>query len=572
MLFTFDTHLLRYSFLLFILLSIPLRSYSQKAPKVLYLEILPQSQEAPNLLNNFAYTTSFNERAALQEQIDTLTKQIKAYGYIDLRTDVTQKNDSTITAQLDFGTFYKTLQLSLDSNTQLYSYIKETGLPIKQDSIEIETAFAKAYLEQLTTISANSGDPFARFQIIEISKNQDTLKGTLSLTSNKIRTVDKYVLNGYEDFPRGYLTYYARLKEGAPFNQKKLIRQNELLTTLPFVSSIKEPEVLFKNDSTIAYYYLKKNTINQFDGFLGFASGEDAALRLDGYLDLLLTNNLNYGESLSLNYKADGNDQVQLRVKTTLPYLLKTPLGLEAEIALFRRDSTFSTSDLSATLYYTASQRSTIGLGYLSQTSENLQDNGITPTSGITDYTTNAAIANYTYTRTQSDYFFPIKTQVYLKTGYAVRQTSLEETIQVPIEFEASHFFQFTSIHGLYLRNITKYLRSDNFVTNELFRFGGIQSIRGFEENTLFANTLSILNTEYRLTLNQGLYVNTLLDLAYFENELLNEQSQLYSVGVGAGVRTRAGILKINLANGKFEDVPFRFSNTKLHLILAVRF
>lgn len=563
---------MRILLLLFSLFTTSVTIYSQSIRKNLHLELTTTPPANLIVLQNYSYDLVFSERALLDQQIDTLTSTLKNDGYIDIKKKLSQKNDSTIVANFSLGTFFKTIQLYVQDDSPLSTYIEESGFTLRNDSILIETAFAKAYLEQLSTIASNSGDPFARFQIKKISKTKNKLVGQLTLTANEARTIDKYVLNGYEDFPEGFSRYYARLKEGTSFSQRTLLQQNELLETLPFVSSTKAPEVLFKKDSTIAYYYLKKNTVNQFDGFLGFASGEASNLRLDGYLDLLLTNNLNYGESLSLNYKADGNDQSQLKIQTTLPYLFRTPVGLEAEIALFRRDSTFSTTDLSANLFYTLTRHSSIGLGYISQTSENLRDTDIETATNITDYTSNGARASYKFIKRAANYFFPIKTSIHLQAGFLSRSTTLEELFQVPIEFRAAHNFEFSPKHNLYIRNITQHLESDNFVTNELFRFGGIQSIRGFDENTLLANTVSILNTEYRLILNQGLYVNTLFDVAYFENDLLNEQSQLYSVGVGAGVRTRAGVLKINLANGKFENLPFQFSNTRLHLILAIGF
>lgn len=558
--------------LLLILFIISLTTYSQNTKKTLYLEVSTKSDSDAEILETLTYNSLFTERNQLKQQIDTLSNQIKTLGYIDIKTTVQEKNDSTTLTVFDFGPLYETTRLYLKSDPILYTYIKETGISIKNDSIEIKTAFAKAYLEQLTHIASNLGDPFARFQISEISKTTDRLHGILNLSSNEKRTIDRYVLNGYTDFPKSYLKHYARLKEGSTFNQKDLIKQNNLLETLPFVSTTKEPEVLFKKDSTIIYYYLKRNTVNRFDGFLGFASDQNNNLRLDGYLDLLLTNNLNYGESLSLNYKADGDDQSQLRIRTTLPYLFQTPVGFQAEIALFRRDSTFSTSDISANLLYTLSTKSSIGIGYRSKTSENLSNQVIVPNLEIKDYATNGGQIAYNYTKQQSNYFFPIKTHFSISTGYSIRTAETEKLEQIPLEIEAEHIFKLNSTNGIYVRNITKYLSSDNYVTNELYRFGGIQSIRGFEENSLFANTLSILNTEYRLTLNQGLYVNTIIDVAYFENKILNQKSELLGVGIGAGVRTRAGILKINLANGKFKDLPFRFSNTKLHLMLAIRF
>ena len=66
--------------------------------------------------------------------------------------------------------------------------------------------------------------------------------------------------------------------------------------------------------------YLEKNKSNRFEGFLGFGSEETTGdLELNGYLNLNLVNNLNYGESFILNYRSDENDlKTELLIKKKL--------------------------------------------------------------------------------------------------------------------------------------------------------------------------------------------------------------------------------------------------------------
>ena len=129
--------------------------------------------------------------------------------------------------------------------------------------------------------------------------------------------------------------------------------------------------------------------------------------------------------------------------------------------------------------------------------------------------------------------------------------------------------FNFNNKNSIYISGSFNSLFSENYITNELFRLGGITSIRGFEENSIFANLSGIINTEYRLKLSNSLYINTVTDGGYVENNIANEKNYLLSLGAGAGIRTKAGLLQINIANGKFNNSAFDFSNTKLHLIFS---
>ena len=405
-----------------------------------------------------------------------------------------------------------------------------------------------------------------------ISKTANkSLTAELLFTSQSKRTIDEIVIKGYEKFPPSFLKRYAGIKKGNTFNQEELLRQSGRLSALAFANSTKEPEALFRKDSTTVYFYLEQASSNRFDGFLGFATDERTNnLRLDGYIDLQLTNNLNYGETLLLNFKSDGGDQSQLTASVRLPYLFKSALGVEAKLSLFRRDSTFSTTTQDINLFYRLSPTLTAGLGYQSIQSENLQDEFLEIES-TEDYTSNKLVLSGEYLQIQDDYFFPVKSNVSVLSSLGNRRTDITEQ-QVSAELIASTIIKLNKNNVFYVRNITKSLWSDNFLTNELFRFGGITSIRGFEENSIFANFLSTLNTEYRYVFNQSLYVHSVIDLGYFENRIDGQELGLFSIGIGTGVRTKAGVLKIIIANGQSEVQDFDFNNTKLHFQLAIRF
>ena len=100
----------------------------------------------------------------------------------------------------------------------------------------------------------------------------------------------------------------------------------------------------------------------------------------------------------------------------------------------------------------------------------------------------------------------------------------------------------------------------------------GINSIRGFEENSLYASLFSAINTEYRYLLSNSIYLHSIIDFAYLENKTLNTKEKLYGFGIGFGVLTKAGLLKFNYANGKNESQKFNFSNSKIHLSINTQF
>lgn len=540
----------------------------------LHLSIIGATPMETTSIDSLFYQQKHSSYKSLSNTIDSTKTQLKDHGYFDLREIYrSQESDTSHTVQFKLGNLYKYIHLKIQPTGSLPTYLTQNNLSIKNDSITIKSAFAKALLQQLTITAANNGKPFTSFQIKDISPtSKNHLQGQLTISEDTTRYINNILITGYPKMPTAFVERFAGFKKGIPFNQEQLLEQQQNLNTLPFVQVKKDLEVQFTKDSTNVYLYLDKQSTNRFDGFLGFATSETTnQLQLDGYLDLALTNNLNYGESLHLNYKSDGDDQQQLRINIDLPYLFGSPLGATAELHLFRKDTTFSETTQEASLYYQLNALSKLHVGYKRKTSDNLLDL-INSTPDIIDYSLNRITSGFTLISRQDNFLFPSKSSLIAIAEAGRRKTTLETLDQVSLSATASNLFSLNDSNHIYLKSSSHILFSDNFVTNELFRFGGITSIRGFEENSIFANFTTVLNTEYRITLNNSAYIHSIIDAGYFENELLNSKSQLFSFGFGAGLRTQAGIFKINIANGKSEGLPFKFSNTKVHLQLETRF
>ncbi len=564
---------MRSALTLFLIFSIytPFSALGQKTSLTLTLK--GSNDIESKILDSLSYRKTFTEINALKEVVTSTTSALIEKGYIDARLGSLEKKDSTAyMGILHTGALYKYVDISISKDPELRDFLQQAGMDVKENKVKVETAFAKALLEELTNVAANNGNPFASFQLTHITKTTNkTLHADLLFQSEEKRIINSVVIKGYDKFPVSFLRRYAAIKNGDTFNKEKLLRQNSRLNALPFAKSTKDPEALFRKDSTTVYFYLEQTNSNRFDGFLGFATDEVTNnLRLDGYVDLQLTNNLNYGETFLLNYKSDGGDQAQLSTSIRLPYLFKSALGIEASLALFRKDSTFSTTTQRAHLFYRVSPHLTAGIGYEGTRSENLQD-AILTSDNTEDYQANKFFINGTYSVTQENYFFPNKATFSIQSSLGNRSATVTER-QVGLLVNASTSFNLNKSNSVYIQSDTRSLWSDNLLLNELYRFGGITSIRGFEENSIFANFVSTLNTEYRYVLNQSLYLHSVIDAGYFENRIDNQRLTLFSFGAGAGIRTKAGVLRIIFANGKNENENFDFNDTKLHFQLGIRF
>tara|TARA_B110000238_G_scaffold185602_1_gene213982 strand:+ start:430 stop:2079 length:1650 start_codon:yes stop_codon:yes gene_type:complete len=537
----------------------------------LQLIIISSNAQETKTIDTVGYSKSFENYETLLLEIERFKEVAYRLGYIESTVQSVTKNTSETVAQLMLGPKYESVQIYGDKVLFELLDLKPIETTGSLSYHQTKVSELEVLMNQLTDALASKSFPFASVtlkNIIPIDKT--TLKADLVVVTKQARQLNTVEIKGYDKFPRSFIKHYLGIKTNIPFDLKAIQTKTETLDQLSFTNQLRPAEVLFTQDTTSVYLYLEKNKSNRFDGFLGFGSEETTGnLELNGYLYLNLVNNLNYGESFVLNYRSDENDLKTFESKLTLPYLFKSPIGSELKLNIFKKDSTFTTAEQSVNLFYQLNPKQRLFVGI-----KTAQSNALEPieSSTIVDYKTNAYELRYTYqNRTPKDLLFPVKSQMEVRLSRANRKTSALKTNQNIYLIKAAHLFNLNKSNSLYINLNAQGIDSKNYVSNELLRFGGIRTIRGFEENSINASSFGVLASEYRLRLSPSLYVHSIIDAAYFNTPIKSDQ-KLVGIGFGFGLLTEAGLLKFNLANGQLENQNFRFSDSKVHLSLTATF
>ncbi len=527
-----------------------------------------------SIIDSLAYKNNFKDISTLYIEKERFEKQLLKIGFIENKDISTKKsNDSTYLTQYSMGKQYRSLKIYYEKNIVSVDILESVTGGLHADHFIMPFEEIETKLKYINEQLANRGTPFKTLQLKNIQLGEDdTLRADLIISKDPKRTIDKIILNGYEKFSRSFLRRYLRIRLGEDFNLDDIKQKTEALNELSFASQIKSPEVLFTEDSTTLYMYIEKRPSNTFDGFLGFGTNENTnKIEFDGYLNLNLSNNLNYGESIKLLYKSDENEQKTLEARLELPYMFGSPIGIQLRLNIFKKDSSFTNVNQFAKLFYQINPKSKILFGISSTQSNDLLDNN--STSLINDYDNTFYNLGYNYTSRQGfNSLFPINFNLSVEAGTGNRTFEDTKLNQTNFTYDAFKIFNLNSRNSIYLRSTGSFLFSDNYFFNELYRFGGITSIRGFEENSLFASSYALINSEYRYQLSKSIYINSIIDAAYLENDLSNTQENLYGFGFGFGLLTNSGLLKFNYANGKNENQKFKFSDSKIHISLTTQF
>jgi hypothetical protein len=443
-------------------------------------------------------------------------------------------------------------------------------LQLEKDTLIVATNEIENFMKSKIAILEKKGYSLANLQLVNQRRIENDLLSELQLKLNSKRNITDLVIVGYDKFPAGIKKAITKKAKKATFNQDNLKQINDIFDKLQFVNQIKYPEILFTTDSTKIFIYVEKSKPNKFDGFIGFSNDDQSKLTFNGYLDLQLQNILNTGEKFNFYWKNDGNRQTSFNIGTELPYIFKSPIGTKANLRIFKQDSTFQNTVTDLNLGYYFAYNTKAFVGYQKTTSIDIQN---TSSFSLNDFTNTFLTSSFEHLELNPDSFvFPEKAKVFVKFGIGNRTISSQKTSQLFTQLDLSYNVNLNQKNSINLRNQTFYLQSDDYVINELFRFGGINSIRGFNENSLQANAFLGIIAEYRYLVASNLYLHSITDFGYFQDKTSNTEDRLLGLGFGFGLFTKNGLFNLVYANGSSTNQTIKLSNSIVHISFKTNF
>ena len=522
-------------------------------------------------IDSIGYQEKHLTVASIINEQNSLEQQLLYKGYF--------QNQLVLQSKLNDSIFYFKYHLKKQiKNIHIYIGINSSEekkyLELKNDTIKLTIQQVEPFMENKIALLEKKGFALAQLKLIDYIDKDAYLDAKLVLKLNKKRYLNDIVIEGYDKFSTGIKKAIFKKVKTLNFNQSSVSKINLAFNELRFVNQTKYPEILFTKDSTKVYVYLEKAKPNIFNGFIGFSNDEDSKIRLNGYLDLQLQNIFNSGEKLNLYWKNDGMQQSSFNFTTEFPYMYKSPLGINTDLRIFKQDSTFQNTKIDLNLAYYFNYNSKIYLGYQKTTSVDIQNIN---SFSITDFTNTYITSTFDYIdynpkESANNTIFGQKTKLYAKIGIGNRTISSIKLDQLYGILNFSRNFYLNAKNSVSIKNESFYLQSDEYIANELHRFGGINSIRGFSENSLQANAYSAILTEYRYKMAPSIYIHSIIDYGYFQDKTSNLSSQLLGVGIGFGLFTKNGLFHFVYANGSETNKSFKIKNTIVQISFTTYF
>ena len=440
-------------------------------------------------------------------------------------------------------------------------------------------------------ISENNGFPFASIQLDSLSFLNGGLSASLNYKKGPFFTFDSIAIIGKTKTKKRFLVRHIRIYPGQPYSQQRIEEAERLIRELPYLTQMRAPEIVFSKNKAILNLFLADKKVNQIDGIIGFLPGEGKSKKLlvTGELNIGLRNLFGTGKSLNLEWKKIKQASQLLNANYIHPKLLGSSTDVKVDFNLFKQDSTFLTIIRNLTFIQRTGTYSKVSFFGGLKTSRPL--NGVYDTSAIKFANYNHYTYGLGYERNQLDnIFYPRKGWLFSVLGYLGNKTIqpdpsfnplyYEGTKLKSVQFNAESFIERYSKLGKGGVVLTRlavgsiFNDKSNIYFNDLYRIGGLKTLRGFNQNNFYASSYAVATLEYRFFTDETSYLMLFYDQGYLKNELSLVAKDDYPKGFGAGVSftTAAGVFNFVYSLGSSRDQKLNLNLSKIHFGIISRF
>jgi hypothetical protein len=562
-----------------------------KAYKVFYKNI-------DSIAINHNFQTSFSSITIAKKYIQNIPSVLINKGFASASIDDVQYNDSSATVFLYTGLKFKLINLQTTNIDQAANdFIGFDRLIKKSNSINLSQL--KQLEEKLLQFYMSNGYPFAVIEIDSISIIDDQVSARLFADKGNRYLIDSIRVFGEPDVKTYFFNKHLQIENGSNYNKSKLQKVDKRMSELNFIQVVQPSDLTMLGSGSILNLYLKKKKSSQINFLIGLqpSANNNQKLQLTGDFNLDLKNNFSTGENIILKWQQLQPSSPRLILNYSQPYILQSTLGTDFIFELFKKDSNFIliNAQLGFQFLQTANQKVKIFLqwqnnkllsGAIDTTKIKLQKSlpinldikntnlGLNMEWNTTNYKMNPQTGSELDITAQAGTKTIIKNNKILEIKdsrypYPSLYDSLKlKTYQIKLKAAYAHYFKLSKFTVLKTSFKGGFMNSPNLFRNELFQIGGFKTLRGFNEESIYAKNYAVFTSEYRILLGLNAHLSFFGDWGFVKSvySKIKTNEQYKSLGVGMVFETKTGLLNLSYSLGFRKNEAFNFrESSKLH-------
>lgn len=541
------------------------------------------------LLNRISYKSQLPDSISVYKEAGKIISQLQFKGFLLAEIKEFNFKENKVEVKIDPGKLYKLISLS--AGNLPFEIKQKIGFKEKNyTNIDFNLTQLNDLFEKLLNYYENFGYPFANVTLDSLVIGGENISAKIKVQPFKKFTFDTIQIIGSAKISQHFLQTYLNTKKGAEYNEKSIIAIENRLRELPFINTVKLPEIEFVDDKAKINIYADHKNANQFDGILGLLPKDAGKIQLVGNLKLRLQNAFKRAELINFNYQGLPQKSQLLELKVNVPNILNTDFGINPALNLYKQDTSFLNVDTKLGFNYLFKGNNTLSFFLEHRSTSLIAVDGyknITELPPILDanttfYGLGFALEDLDYKyNPQKGYAFTIDLAVgnkVIKKNAAIGE-NLYQSINLnstsyKIQSFIEYYFPLTKQLVFKINNETGILKGNSLLDNEIFRIGGQKSLRGFNELSIMASSYTYINVETRYLLEKNSFLFLFYNQAYINQHTPKIRYTDYPLGFGTGInlQTNVGILSISYALGKQKNNPINLWQGKIHFGIIALF
>lgn len=511
-------------------------------------------------------------------------------GYLDAKDSLRFFGDRNAHLYLDAREQYTWLVLSRGNLEHwMLPSATQVGFPIQDKPFRFREL--RSLIEKILSQGQNNGYPFMEVSLDSVRIRQDRVAAGLRVEKGPWISFDTLQITGNSRTQSLFLGRKLRMVPGEPFSQKRVDQALEGLRNIPYLRLEGNPEISFQNEEATVYLPVNDRKINRLDGIIGLLPNEIEANKwlVTGQFDLHLANVSGRGRDYKLNWQRLSQYSQNLRVAAREPFLFGSQLDLGLSFAFLKEDTTFLNREFELHVGYQVAANTYLRFFGKRQAGDLLDVSRYSDASALPE------VADYRYTNYGAtlefsdvdDILMPRSGwQGFLRLGIGnkrlVENTGLppelyeearQNTLQYYLQGNLQRYFRWNRSLSTKFSLDAGDMYNKNLFLNDLFRLGGLKSIRGFNENFFYASRYAYLTVEPRYYIGNESYFLLFSDVGMLENRVSGQKRQWpLALGGGLSLETSGGIFTFVYALGQAADQPMTVAYSRVHFGFTSRF
>lgn len=521
-------------------------------------------------------TEKFNQISA-----NKLLNELHLNGYLSASLDsiIRDTSKKEIIYQFDIGTHFNFSNLEFDSIS--YDAFNNAGMNEKLSNKNLTKDKLLKLIDDLLTFYENNGHPFCIIKISDSKLENKLITPIISIQKGPFIQIDSIIIKGNCKTNKSVIENTIAIHKNDFYSESKIKNIDKTIQTTPYLKLIKPTQIEFIQNKALVYVYIDDAKSSKLNGIIGVQPNENGKITFTGEVTAKLENALKKGEQINLKWDKINLLSQSLDVNFIYPYIVNSKFGTDLNFNLYKRDTSYLDLKFKTGVSYSFNPRNKL-TGYYGGIQSILiaSQPEINSSATVLDIKKNSYGLNLNISKT--DYFYNPRKGFNFQIDASIGQKKLIKnpnldssyynnlelnSIQWTGTLKLEYFIPIGKRSTVLLRSTNKTIHNKNIYFNELYRFGGNNLLRGFDEQSIFGSSLSINTLEYRLLIDINSYLFTFVDYGWYEQKLTTIYSNdtPYSFGGGISFETGPGIFTLQYALGTQMNNPILVKTGKIH-------